>query len=192
MNDVLLAFVSIFVAVDPIGVLPIFLGLTYQLDSKSRRKIIILSLITALCVAVGFIFLGKIILQTLGITVGDFMIAGGAILFCISILDLIYPDKVLRVPSEELGAVPIGTPLIVGPGVLTACLIVIDRHGLQATLAAVLSNILLVGILFFNAEALLKVLGHAGARVLSKVTSLFLAAFAVMMIRKGVLSIMGL
>ena len=191
INDILLAFIPIFVAVDPIGVLPIFVGLTQDIDINSKRKIIILSLFTAICLAVGFIFLGKFIFKILGITVGDFMIAGGAILFCISILDLLRPGKQRRIPPQELGAVPIGTPLIVGPAVLTTSLIMIDAHGLFATLIAVLANIFLVGVVFFCSEGLIHILGHGGARVLSKVTSLLLAAIAVMMIRKGILYFLG-
>jgi len=192
MNDILLAFIPIFVAVDPIGLLPLFVGLTQDIDLPTRRRIIFLSLLTALCLAVGFIFLGKIVFQILGITVGDFMIAGGAILFCISVLDLLKPGKERRIPPQELGAVPIGTPLIVGPAVLTTSLMMIDAHGLFATLIAVLANIFLVGLVFFCADGLIKILGEAGARVLSKVTSLLLAAIAVMMIRKGILQVIGM
>ena len=191
IQDIILAFISIFVAVDPIGVLPVFVGLTQDIDVLSKRKIIFLSLITAVCLAVGFIFLGKFIFNVLGITVGDFMIAGGAILFCLSISDLVRPGKQRRVPPQELGAVPIGTPLIVGPAVLTTSLIMIDAHGLLATVIAVLANIFLVGLIFFCSEGLIKIIGQAGARVLSKVMSLLLAAIAVMMIRKGIMQFLG-
>lgn len=191
MNDVLLAFIPIFVAVDPIGLLPIFVGLTQDVDRAYRRKIIVLSLITATCLAVGFILLGKIIFQILGITVGDFMIAGGAVLFCISIKDLFNSEKVNKLPVDELGAVPIGTPLVVGPAVLTTSLMMLDAHGMVATLIAVLANLLLVGVVFSCADGMIKVLGHAGSRVLSKVTSLLLAAIAIMMIRKGIVQFIG-
>ncbi len=187
MSDILLAFIPIFVAVDPIGLLPIFVGLTQDIDVRYRRKIIFLSLITATCLAVGFILLGKVIFEILGITVGDFMIAGGAILFSLSIMDLVHPGKIHQVPPEELGAVPIGTPLVVGPAVLTTSLMMLDSHGLIATLIAMLANIVLVGIIFFSSEGLIKILGLAGARVMSKVMSLLLAAIAVMMIRKGIM-----
>ena len=187
-----LAFIPIFVAVDPIGVLPVFVSLTYGLDAQQKRKIIFLSLLTALGLALGFIFLGKAIFQVLGITVGDFMIAGGAILFCISIMDLFIPGKQHRLPPHELGAVPIGTPLVVGPAVLTTSLIMMDTHGLAVTAVAVFINILLVGIVFWFFDALLKILGHAGARVLSKIVSLLLAAIAVMMIRKGIVFVISL
>jgi len=192
LTDFLLAFIPIFVTVDPIGVLPIFASLTEGLDEKKRRKILFQSLITATCLAMGFIFLGKATFQFLGITVGDFMVAGGALLFCIAIIDLINPSKENRLPAEDLGVVPIGTPLIVGPAVLTTSLITIDQFGVFITLLAILANIILTGVFFFYSKTLMKILGDNGSRALSKVVALLLAAIAVMMIRKGIILILSL
>jgi multiple antibiotic resistance protein len=90
-RNILLSFISIFVAVDAIGVLPIFVSLTEGIERSERAKIIVQSMLTALCLAVGFIFLGKVVFRILGITIGDFMVAGGAILFCLAITDIINP-----------------------------------------------------------------------------------------------------
>lgn len=188
LRNILLSFIPIFVAVDAIGVLPIFASLTEGLAQKERTKIIIQSMLTASCLAIGFIFLGKAVFRFLGITVSDFMIAGGAILFCIAIIDIINPVKKRRVPSDDLGAVPLGTPLIVGPAVLTTSLIIISQYGIYATLISVLANVLLAGLMFSLAGTLTKFLGEAGSKALSKVTSLLLAAIAVMMIRKGIIN----
>lgn len=185
----LLAFIPIFVAVDPIGVLPIYVSLTKGLSARGRRTIITHSVATAMSVAVGFLVLGKMIFRFLGITIADFMISGGAILFSIGLMDLLRPGKYRRVPSEQLGVVPLGTPLIVGPAVLTTSLMVLDQQGMVMTLASILLNILFVGFVFWRAEGLLKILGQAGANALSKIMALLLAAIAVMMIRKGVLAI---
>ena len=113
------------------------------------------------------------------------MIAGGAILFCISIIDIINPVKKRRIPSKDLGAVPLGTPLIVGPAVLTTSLIVISEYGLFATIISILANVLLAGSIFSIGGILIKGIGESGAKALSKITSLLLAAIAVMLIRKG-------
>ena len=185
IKDALLAFIPVFVAVDAVGVLPIFVSLTQGLEKKERSAIIIQSIITALCVAVAFIFLGKGVFRLLGISIGDFMIAGGVILFSIAMIDMLNPGKRRRIPSKELGAVPLGTPLIVGPAVLTTSLIIIADYGLAATLISVLLNVLLAGAVFFLSGILIKVLGEAGSKALSKVMALLLAAIAVMMIRKG-------
>jgi len=143
------------------------------------------SALTALCLATGFVFLGKGVFHLLGITMGDFMIAGGAILFCLAITDIINPVKKRRIPSKDLGVVPLGTPLIVGPAVLTTSMVIISQYGLLATLISVVANILLAGAIFASASVLIKVLGEAGSKALSKITSLLLAAIAVMLIRKG-------
>lgn len=186
LKNITLAFIPLFVAVDAIGVLPIFVSLTHGLRKEDRSKIIFHSIITALCLAIGFIFLGKVVFKFLGLKVGDFMIAGGVILFCIAIIDILNPGKQRRLPTKELGIVPLGTPLIVGPAVLTTSLIIITEYGLYATLISVFVNILLAGIIFSFSEILIKGLGEAGTKALSKVMGLLLAAIAVMMIRKGI------
>jgi len=191
LKNLLLAFIPIFVAVDAIGVLPIFASLTEGMAQKERTKIIIQSMLTALCLAFGFIFLGKAVFKFLGITVSDFMIAGGAILFCLAIIDIINPAKERRAPADDLGVVPLGTPLIVGPAVLTTSLVVISQYGVFVTLMSVLVNVLFAGVVFSSAVALTKLLGGTGSKALSKVTSLLLAAIAVMMIRKGIVNFLA-
>lgn len=192
LKNIFLAFIPIFVAVDAIGVLPIFASLTEGLGRREKAKIIFQSIITAICLAVGFIFLGKAVFAFLKITIGDFMVAGGILLFCISIIDIINPAKKRRRPSSELGAVPLGTPLIVGPAVLTTSLMIIGEFGTLPTLISVLFNVILAGMIFASSDFLMKAIGVAGTRALSKVTSLLLAAIAVMMVRKGVFLILGI
>ena len=193
LDQLLLAFIPMFFAMDPLGILAIFAGLTQGLSSGQKSKIIIQSLITATLVAVVFIFLGKIIFNFLGISMGDFMIAGGAILFCLSMVDMLsQEDSTTRKPkSIELGAVPIGTPLIVGPAVLTMALMLMNQSGLGVALFAVLSNIIIVAVVFFLSDKLIRILGANGSRALSKVMSLLLAAIGVMMIRKGIIEIIS-
>jgi len=192
LRNILLAFIPIFVAVDAIGVLPLFVSFTEGIKKKEKSKIVFQSMITAMCLAIGFIFLGKAIFRLLGITIGDFMVAGGSILFYIAIRDIMGPGKGSGFKGQELGAVPLGTPLIVGPAVLTTSLIIIEEYGLVATLTSVLINIVLAGLIFSLSEILIRILGKAGSRALSKVTNLLLAAIAVMMMRKGIIQIFHL
>ena len=189
-RDILLAFIPIFVAVDALGVLPIFVSLTQEFKKKEKSRIILQSMVTAICLAVGFIFLGKAVFKLLGITIGDFMIAGGSVLFGIAIMDILNPGKRRRIPANEVGAVPLGTPLIVGPAVLTTSLIIIAEYGLYSTLASVLINVILAGIIFSFSEVLIKFIGISGSKALSKVMSLLLAAIAIMMVRKGIIQIL--
>ncbi len=175
--------------VDAVGVLPIFASLTEGIEQKQKVKIIVQSMITALCLAVSFILVGKAVFKLLGITIGDFMIAGGAILFCIAIIDIMNPIKKRHLPTGELGAVPLGTPLIVGPAVLTTSLVIVPQYGLVPTMVSVLINVLLAGLIFRLSISLTKALGEAGLKAFSKIMSLLLAAIAVMLIRKGVMQL---
>jgi multiple antibiotic resistance protein len=192
LKDFLLAFIPIFVAVDAIGVLPIFISLTSGLTKADKKGIILQSMFTALCLAAGFVFLGNAVFKFLGITVGDFMVAGGAILFCIAINDIVLAGKRRRISSKELGAVPLGTPLIVGPAVLTTSLLIIGEYGIFATFLSIFVNVIIAGFIFSLSDILIKRLGNNGAKALSKVTSLLLAAIAVMMVRKGIVNIFKL
>lgn len=191
-KNILLAFIPLFVAVDAVGVLPIFVSLTEGLDNKERIKVIIQSVITAVCLAVGFIFLGKAIFRFLNITIGDFMVAGGMLLFCIAIIDIVNPVKKRRIPSNELGSVPLGIPLIVGPAVLTTSLIILQEYGPMPTLIAVMANVILAAIIFLSSDIIIKIIGISGSRALSKVAALLLASIAVMMVRRGVMQIIAL
>jgi multiple antibiotic resistance protein len=191
LESLLLAFIPVFVAVDAVGVLPIFTSLTEGMNERQRREIITQSLMTALCLALAFILLGKFLFQLLGITMGDFMVAGGIILLCIAVTDLLIPGKQRRIPEDGFGVVPIGTPLVVGPAVLTTSLMLIDQYGVIITLLAVFINLVIVGMVFFWSARLFKFLGNTGARALSKVMALLLSAIAVMMIRKGIIFIIA-
>ena len=191
MHDIFLAFIPMFFAMDPVGVLPVFVALTEGIDPVAKRRIIGQSLLTSAAVAIGFIFLGQAIFKLLGITMGDFMVAGGSILFCLSMLDLTGQRKNHSQNMGDVGAVPIGTPLIVGPAVLTMSLVLIAQHGLLPTLAAVLINIAIVGVLFVFADFFIGLIGPSGSRALSKVLSLLLAAIGVMMIRRGIIEIIA-
>jgi len=185
LRNIFLSFIPLFVAVDAVGVLPIFISLTEDLKLKERSKIILQSMITATALAIGFVFLGKLVFKLLNIAMGDFMIAGGAILFCIAIIDILNPTKKRRIPSRELGAVPLGTPLIAGPAVLTTSILIVSEYGLFAAVVSIVVNILFAGLIFRVSFILMQFLGDAGAKALSKIMSLLLAAIAVMLIRKG-------
>jgi multiple antibiotic resistance protein len=187
-QNFLLVFVPIFVAVDAMGILPLFLGLTEGMERRDRQRTIKQAVLTALAVAIGFVFLGKSIFQLMGITVYDFMVAGGLLLFLIAMTDLLSGAKLAR-RVETVGAVPLGVPLIVGPGVLTTGLMLVDVHGIAATISAMAINILIAGAVFMTADFWMRILGQAGSQAISKVASLLLAAIAVMMIRRGLIVI---
>ena len=188
MKEFWLCFVPLFVAVDAIGVLPLFISLTDGVDNAKRRAIVLQSVITACVVAVVFIWFGPQLLEFLGITVADFLVAGGILLLVISLSNLISGEKkLLEIDHASLGAVPIGIPLIAGPAVLTSCILLASIHGRFVTTAAVAANIAFAGLVLLAAEPITRTLGRAGTKTVSKVASLLLAAIAVMLIRKGIM-----
>jgi multiple antibiotic resistance protein len=188
MNNFWLCFVPLFVAVDALGLLPIFMGLTQGLTRVRIRRIIFESVITAMIVALVFLFVGKGILTLLGITVADFMIAGGTLLFVLSLSDLITAEKRrIQVDQEEVGAVPLGVPLMVGPGVLTTTILLINQYGMIPTVSATIVNIVIAGMVFWMSGSINRILGRAGTRTISKLSNLILAAIGVMMVRKGIM-----
>ena len=192
MNNFWLCFVPLFVAVDALGLLPVFMGLTQELPRARIRRIIGESVITAMIVALVFLFIGKGILTLLGITVADFMIAGGTLLFVLSLSDLIAAEKRrVQLHQGEVGAVPLGVPLMVGPGVLTTTILLIDQYGMVPTVSATIVNIVIAGMLFWMSGSINRILGRAGIRTISKLSSLILAAIGVMMVRKAIMQLIA-
>lgn len=179
-----LSFVPIFVAVDAFGTMPLFLSLTQGMPTADRQKLVRDSVLTALTVSIGFVIIGNLLFQWLGITINDFLIAGGAILFILSIRDLlrVSKDKAL---TEYLGVVPLAVPLIVGPAVLTGSLILLNQFGFLLTVVSLAANILLCGLVLGNAGFLGSILRPTGSQILSKISSLLLASIGVMLIRRG-------
>jgi multiple antibiotic resistance protein len=191
MADFWLCFFPMFVAVDAVGILPLFMHLTEGVDRQAVRKIIVQSMITALVVALVFLALGRWIFQYLGITVADFLIAGGVLLFTISVIDVITVEKrIAQVDADGLGVVPIGVPLIVGPAVLTTIFVLVGEYGIMPTVAATVANIVIAGGVFWLAAPIHRILGRSGSRALSKLAGILLAAIAVMMVRRGILMLL--
>ena len=190
-----MTFVPLFVAMDSVGNLPIFLSLTRDMGVSERRRTVRSAMLTALSLGLGFVAIGKAIFLLLGIEVADFLVAGGIILLVLSIKDLVTGKMIETQGSsaaEMVGVVPLGTPLIVGPAVLTTLLILIDQH--YSVIIVVVSFILNLAIAFFLCKGVNRVmgfLGPTGAAAISKVVMLLLAAIAVKMIRQGVLAFLG-
>ena len=186
LKNIFLAFIPLFVAVNAIGVLPMFISLTQDVKQTELKKVLLQSFITGVSLALGFILIGKWLFSVLGITVFDFMIAGGFILFFVALRDMFFPGRQAAV-AAELGAVPLGTPLIVGPGELTTCLIIVDQYGVWPTVISVVVNVAIAVTIFGFSGFIIKAIGKTGVSAMSRIMALLLAAIAVMMIRKGFL-----
>ena len=190
-QNFLLAFIPLFVAIDVLGTLPLFLGLTEGITEKRRKRLVIDATLTALLISLTFLVSGKLLFSFLGITENDFRIAGGLVLLVLAINDLLFShDTARKNPETTIGVVPIGIPLIMGPAALTTILILVDSYGTIWTVTSIIINLIIVWIVFRNADQVSKILGKGGSRAFAKVASLFLAAIAVMMIRVGITEIL--
>lgn len=187
----LLSFIPLFVAIDIIGTAPIFLGYTKDLGDVDRKKLIYQAILTAFIVANLFLISGKLIFDFLGITIDDFRIAGGIILLILSINDILFSSQDRRKPAGDIGVVPLGIPLIMGPAALTTIIILVDNFGYIPTILSLILNFIIAALVLVNAKWLIKIIGYGGSKAFAKIASLFLAAIAVMMIRVGVLNILS-
>ena len=189
LKPYILSFISLFVAVDAIANIPIFLSLAEKSSKAQRHKIILDAVTTATAVAIIFMCIGRWIFSLLGITIPDFQIAGGALLFVISVRLLLpgaQKDALTNSHDKDLGVFPLGTPLITGPAVLTTTLMMMNSFGALATLVALMLNMFFVWLTLIKADTIMKVIGPSGTRAFSKIMYVLLAAIAVMMIRHGV------
>jgi len=191
IQSLLLSFIPLFVAIDPIGIMPMYLSLTRELESHERKKVARDSIMTACILGVIFVLAGRFIFKLLGISVPDFAIAGGLLLFIFSILDLMREENpdIKRKSSTSLGIFPMGTPLIVGPAVLTTLIILVDSQGFVSTLIAFGLNLLVLGLVLYKADTILSFLGESGARGFAKIMSILLAAIGIMMVRRGIMEL---
>lgn len=186
LSNFLIGFTALFVALDIIGTVPMYLSLTKDMTLKERKSVVNSSMWVALIVAVVFIFVGKSIFHHLGIEISDFRIAGGLILLLISLADLLGGPESVQKSSGSTGIVPLAVPLISGPGVLTTLLLQVDAYGYTITMAALVVNYAIGWLVLRHCERVTKWIGKDGTVVISKIAALLLAAIAVAMIRGGI------
>ena len=201
----LAAFLPLFVAINIPGILPLYIGMTETFTPDDRRQLLVRALAAALVLAVLMLFAGQVIFDTLGITLNDLRVGGGIILLTIAVADLAFGDAKSRrsgkkeerkkieeaTETVDLPVVPLGIPLIIGPGAITTILVSDGAVGWVVTLLAIALNMLLVFIAFTFGPSLLKVFGPGTSKAVAKVASLFLAAISVAMIRAGILGMIA-
>jgi multiple antibiotic resistance protein len=187
MWDFALAFVALFVAVDVLGVIPLYLSLTGGLPPEVSKRLPRQSTLTATAVGLGFLLVGDVVFRVLGISTADFQVAGGILLLVLSIHDLLSTGKEAPAIVQTVGAVPLGTPLIVGPAALATLVLLVHNYGYPVTLLALGANMALAFLVLSQADKAGRVFGRAGSEVIAKVANLLLAAFGVSLVRRGLL-----
>lgn len=186
LESFLLCFIPLFVAIDPVGLLPIFAGVTLGRTPAQRRSLVVKAIPVAFAIGVVFFASGFRILRFMNIELSDLQIAGGILLFIFAMLDIVLPGKPAVQESESVGIVPLATPLIVGPAVLTLGLVLVQQHGLLLALTALIANLLILASVLFCADFVMRVVPAPAMKAMSKVVMLLLAALGVSLVRAGV------
>ena len=179
------AFIPLFVAIDPVGLAAVFLALGRDVAPPTRHRIAWQATVTGGVVALGFLFLGKTVFAAVGVSVSDFQIAGGFILFILAARELTQTEGVPGKLPEDFGIVPLGMPLIAGPALITTLLLLVQTQGMPVTLVALAVNLGFVVLAFVGSEWLGRKIGKTGLRAISKIIAMLLAAIAIAMIRRG-------
>jgi len=194
------ALVTLFVVVDPIGLVPSFLAVTDGLPRSARRGVAWRACLIAACVLAGSALIGDWLLRTLSITLPAFRIAGGLLLFSIA-SEMVFGLRVARQSRQaeealeehvrNIAAFPLAVPLMAGPGAITACVLLAGRADGQlvrlTVLLGVIAVVLVICLVAFVAAAqIARLIGTTGNVVLSRLLGVLLAALAVQFVIDGV------
>ncbi|HVN67109.1 MAG TPA: MarC family protein [Candidatus Sulfotelmatobacter sp.] len=185
------SFVALFIITDSVGNLPFFLGLTEGETQAEQRKVFTTALLTGFAILIGFILIGNALLALFNVTLDDFRIAGGILLFWIAI-EIMLRGRINIEHKEDMGVVPLGSPLLVGPGAITTALVLLQLYGYGIVISAIVACFAVIWLVLYFADAIHAVLGKNGSLILTKVASILIAAIAVQFVRQGLFSIFHL
>jgi multiple antibiotic resistance protein len=196
------ALVTLLVVVDPVGLVPTFLGLTDGVSAKFRRRIALRACLIAGLILIGAALIGDWLLRNLGITLPAFRIAGGLLLFAVASemvlgLRLKHAAQAAEEHLHNMAAFPLAIPLMAGPGAITATILLAGQANarpewIAILLAVVAAVIAACFVTFMAGERIRKVLGVTGNVVLSRLLGVILAALAVQYVVDGTRAAFGL
>lgn len=187
-----LALSSIFFLVDPFAALPTFLAVTAGSDADRRKRIARKASLTALIFLSAFAVAGQYIFKMFGITLPAFEIAGGVILLLIG-LDMLEAkrsatqeasgDTEAAASKEDAGIVPLGIPMLAGPGAIASVMVLVGQAQTRWQMAAILGSIFITAAICYfvlgNSDRVARALGETGIRILVRIMGLLLVALAV-------------
>jgi multiple antibiotic resistance protein len=201
ISDLVRAIIALFIIVDPLGNIPIFVGLTENVPETQRKRIYNTAVLVGTVLLLVFAFTGQLILNIFGLSIYSFEVAGGILLLIIAIRILISGTRESTSESpESIGAVPIAIPLLVGPGAITTIIFDLQVNeqvyantllngALLATTIAILAVVVVMAltwVILRYIDGVYKVLGKTGSLIIARVMALLIAAIAVQYILTGV------
>jgi len=193
------ALVTLLIVVDPVGLVPTFIGVTYGLPAKARLNVALRASLIAGAILAGSALIGDWLLRTLSISLPAFRIAGGLLLFSIA-SEMVFGVRIERQSREaedaieehvrNIAAFPLAIPLMAGPGAITATLLLAGRSASDPTrlmllLAVIAVVVALCFLSFVLAARIERLLGVTGNTVLSRLLGVLLAALAVQYVIDG-------
>jgi multiple antibiotic resistance protein len=199
MIELVLIFTSILFIVDPFAVIPTFLAMTVRDSPQQRRVLARRGAWTCAITLIAFALGGSMIFKIFGITIGAFKIAGG-VLIGLNALDMVQArrsqqretavEKAEGIEKEDIGILPLGVPMLAGPGAISTVMVLALGAKSPAATAAVYVSILLTALISYlvlaAASLVERRLGQTGMRILTRLMGLVLCAIAVQFIIDGV------
>lgn len=185
------AAILLFAILDPIGTVPIFMALTEEYPEK-RKRVVRQSVIVATVILYVFASLGWFIFEVLGITLNDFRIAGGVVLFTVAFDHLSGREgRTRHLEPDEVAAFPLATPLLAGPGAISTVIILANPpYGPLMTFLIITMNAFVAYFVLNGSGWVQRILGINGTRVLTRITALLIAALAVSFVREGIVNVL--
>jgi membrane protein, MarC family len=188
-------FTTLFVIIDPPGTVPVFLALTAKMDRAAKKRAARVAALTSLAMIIAFALVGRYLLQLLHISFPALQLSGGFLLFLVA-MQLLMGKDVADIEADQkinVALVPLGTPLLAGPGAIVAVMIAVDQangtiQGWAAVLVAVILMHVVIWLTMRFSVTLSRVLGEGGVLLLTRIAGLLLAAIATQMMVEAVYS----
>ncbi len=181
-------FIAMFIITDVLGNLPFFIGLTEGQTQPERRKTFTTAILTGVVLLAVFVFAGSLIFNLFDLTIDDVRIAGGILLLFVAI-EIMIKGKINIGQKEDLGVVPLGSPLLVGPGAITSALVMLKVYPFWAVIAGITACFLVIWLILNFADTVYGFMGRNGALIITKIAAIIIAAIAVLFIRQGIQAI---
>ena len=193
----LLVFTSFFTLINPISILPVFLGLTSELGKKHQLEIARRAVFAAVLILLGFAFSGQFLFKFFGISVDSFRIVGGAIFFVVG-FDMLNArlspikggnDEITKV-GKDIAITPLAIPMLCGPGAITNAIVLMEdattfAHKI-AFVSAVLVVLTLAYLIFAFSTKIVRYLGETGINVMLRIMGLIIMVIAVEFFKAGI------
>jgi len=190
VHEILIVTISLFAIVDPIAAVPVFMSFFGGFDAKKKKKAATEAVLAASILLVIFAVAGMALLSYLNISISAFMIAGGLLLLFLAFEFLMGElPRTRRVESDPSDAiVPIGTPLLTGPGAITSAIFFTHLYGFAVTFVAIVIVMAVSFLILLSSTRIAGIVGKNGLKVITRIMGLITAAIAISLIEKALVA----